>query len=73
MQLVASGGNPEFAGFWSLLYKVMPNFEDVNFINATSAGLPVQWGQVGLGALAMGLWSLLFLGGAVLLFRKREF
>lgn len=65
--------DPEFAPLWEAAYRLMPNLEDVNFINATSAGLPIHWSQLGLGALAMSLWSTVFLGGALLLFRRREF
>jgi hypothetical protein len=57
---------------WAAVYRAMPNLEDVNFINATRAGLPVHWEQLGMGAAAMVLWSALFVGGATLLFARRE-
>jgi ABC-type transport system involved in multi-copper enzyme maturation permease subunit len=72
-ELTSDGKSPEFAVLWSSLYRLMPNLEDVNFINATGAGLPVHWTQVGLGVLAISCWSVLFLGAAILLFRRREF
>jgi ABC-type transport system involved in multi-copper enzyme maturation permease subunit len=72
-ELTSDGKRPDYAGVWDAVYRLMPNLEDVNFINATSAGIPVHWSQLGLGACAMALWSAVFLGGAVLLFRRREF
>jgi len=44
----------------------------VNFINTTGGQVPVQWSHLGMGAAAMALWSAVFVGGAVLLFRRRE-
>ncbi len=72
-ELTSDGKRPHFATLWSIVYRAMPNLEDVNFINATSAGLPIRWTQLLLGALSVSLWSALFVGGAVLLFRRREF
>ncbi len=71
-ELCVDGRSPEFATFWSLAYKLLPNTEDVNFINATTAELPVHGAQLAMGALAMALWSTVFVGGAILLFRRRE-
>jgi ABC-type transport system involved in multi-copper enzyme maturation permease subunit len=71
-ELVSDGKSPTFAAVWSVLYKLMPNLEDVNFINATSTTLPVRWDHLGMGAAAMLLWSAIFVGGAILLFRRRE-
>src|SRR6185503_10846270 len=62
-ELTCDGRSPDFAALWVALYRMIPNLEDVNFINATSAGLPVHWSQLGLGGLAIALWSLFFLGG----------
>jgi Cu-processing system permease protein len=72
-ELTAGGKNPDFAASYRVLYRVLPNLENVNFINATTAGKPVDWSSLGLGAASIGCWSIAFLGGAVLLFRKREF
>jgi len=71
-ELTSGGRGPDLAAVWSLVYRLMPNLEDVNFINATSADLPVHWSQVASGSLAVTLWSAVFLGGAILLFRRRE-
>lgn len=71
-ELVADGRSPTFGAVWSVLYRLLPNLEDVNFVNGTSGGLAVHWGDLGMGALAMALWSVVFVGGAVLLFRRRE-
>jgi ABC-type transport system involved in multi-copper enzyme maturation permease subunit len=70
---LAMSGRGDHAGFWSSAYQLMPNTEDVNFINATCAGLPIHWEQLAMGAAAMALWSTLFVSGAILLFRRREF
>ena len=72
-ELTSGGKKPEFAPLWELVYRLMPNLEDVNFINATSAGLPIHWSQLGMGAGAMALWAAAFMGGTILLFRRREF
>lgn len=72
-ELTMGGRSPDYAGLWVALYRLIPNLEDVNFINATSAGLPVHWAQLGLGGLAVTLWSVVFVGGAIVLFRRREF
>lgn len=70
---LAASGQADLAGFWAFAYRLLPNTEDVNFINATTAGLPIHWEQLLLGAVSMALWSTVFVGGAVLLFRRREF
>ena len=72
-ELTSAGRRPEFGFLWEAVYRLMPNLEDVNFINATRSGAPVRWADLGTGALAMALWSVVFLGGATLLFRRREF
>jgi ABC-type transport system involved in multi-copper enzyme maturation permease subunit len=71
-ELCANGKSPAFAAVWSVVYRLMPNLEDVNFINTTGGTIPVRWDHLGMGALAMVLWSSVFVGGAVLLFRRRE-
>ncbi|MBM4014475.1 MAG: ABC transporter permease [Planctomycetes bacterium] len=70
---LASSGRADNAGFWSFAYQLLPNTEDVNFINATTTGLPIHWEQLLMGAAAMALWSTVFVGGAVVLFKRREF
>jgi ABC-type transport system involved in multi-copper enzyme maturation permease subunit len=71
-ELSANGGHNQFAGLWAVVYRIVPNLEDVNFVNATTLARPVAWGQLGTGALAITLWSCAFLAGAVMLFRRRE-
>lgn len=70
---LSASGQAEAAGFWSFAYQLLPNTEDVNFINATAAGLPIHWEQLAMGATAMALWSTVFVGAAILLFKRREF
>lgn len=71
--LTANGKNPDFAAAFKVLYAVVPNLENVNFINSTTSGKPVVWGELGLGAASMACWAAVFLAGAVVLFRKRQF
>jgi Cu-processing system permease protein len=71
-ELTSNGKSPTFAAVWRVLYRFIPNLEDVNFINTTGGQVPVQWSHLGMGAAAMVLWSTVFVGGAVLLFRRRE-
>lgn len=71
-ELISDGKSPTFAAVWSILYRVMPNLEDVNFINMTTTNLPIHWDHLGLGAAAMVLWSAIFVSGAILLFQRRE-
>jgi Cu-processing system permease protein len=72
-ELTANSRNPDFAGAYRVLYVVLPNLEDVNFINATTSGAPVAWAQLGAGALYVACWSAAFLAGAVVLLRRRQF
>ncbi len=71
--LTANGKNPDFATAFRILYRVLPNLENVNFINATTSGKPVHWGELGMGAASMACWSAAFVAGAVLLLRRRQF
>jgi ABC-type transport system involved in multi-copper enzyme maturation permease subunit len=71
-EMTGDGKSPEFAGLYRVLYRLLPNLEDVNFINATGTGHPVAWGDLGLGALAMAAWTAVFLLGTAFLFRRRE-
>lgn len=72
-RLLESGRSPEFAGTFEVLYRVVPNLETMNFINETTSGRPVPWGDVGLGAVLAVVWSAVFLAGSTYLFRRREF
>jgi ABC-2 type transport system permease protein len=72
-ELTEGGKNPDFAAGYRVLYVVLPNLENVNFINATTSGRPVHWEQLGLGVLTVALWTSVFLTAAVMLFRRRQF
>ena len=72
-ELTDQGKNPDFAAVYSVLYRVLPNLENVNFINATTSGRPVDWGALGAGALYVLCWTSVLLAGAIILFRKRQF
>lgn len=71
--LTEGGRSPEFEGVFHLLYRLIPNLEDVNFINHTTSGRPVEWGHFALGAGIMCVWTAVFLAGATYLFRRRQF
>jgi ABC-type transport system involved in multi-copper enzyme maturation permease subunit len=71
--LTADGRNPAFAAVFKVLYAVLPNLENVNFVNATTSGRPVAWMDLGLGAVSAACWAAAFLAGAILLFRRRQF
>lgn len=71
--LTESGRTAEFGDAFVVLYRVIPNLEDVNFINHTTSGRPVAWGHFALGAGIMLLWTGVFLTGATYLFRRRQF
>ena len=72
-ELTEQGRNPDFAAVFRLLYKVLPNLENVNHINATVSGRPVDWTALGMGAVYVACWTAAFLAGAVVLFRRRQF
>jgi ABC-type transport system involved in multi-copper enzyme maturation permease subunit len=72
-ELTANGKNPEFGAFYRVMYPVLPNLFNVDFVNATTSGKDVDWGMLGLGSLSIACWSAAFVGGAVVLFRRRQF
>jgi ABC-type transport system involved in multi-copper enzyme maturation permease subunit len=72
-ELTANDRNPDFATAYRVLYPVLPNLHNVNFVNATTSGQPVQWGALGLGAVSIACWTLVFLAAAIVLFRRRQF
>jgi Cu-processing system permease protein len=72
-ELTSDGRSPEFAAAFRVLYRVIPNLENVNFINATTSTAPVHWTDLGLGAVSVFCWTAVFLVGAALLFRRRQF
>jgi ABC-type transport system involved in multi-copper enzyme maturation permease subunit len=72
-ELTANGKDPDFAAFFRVLYHVIPNLENVNFINATTSGKAVEWGALGMGAASVACWSAVFLAAAIVLFRTRQF
>jgi len=72
-ELTEQGRSPEFAAVYKLLYRVLPNLENVNFINATTSGRPVDWEALGFGALYVLCWTAALLAGAVVMFRRRQF
>jgi ABC-type transport system involved in multi-copper enzyme maturation permease subunit len=72
-ELTEQGKNPDFAAAFALLYRILPNLENVNFINATTSGRPVDWPSLGFGAIYVLCWTAALLAGAVVMFRRRQF
>ena len=71
--LVRAQAGTGTAAVFEVLYRVIPNLENVNFINHTTSGKPVPWGMLGTGAASMAVWTAVLLGGAAMLFRRRQF
>lgn len=63
----------EYGTLFEVLYRVIPNLENVNFINHTTSGAPVNWTDLGLGAVYITVISTAFLAGATYLFSRRQF
>lgn len=75
-ELTQRGGDGAIGGFgpvFSVLYHVLPNLQNLDFINQTTFDAPVQWGDLGLGFLSAFCWMVVLLAGAVVLFRRRQF
>jgi len=72
-ELSSAGRGHEYGDVFEVLYHVVPNLENVNFINHTTSGVAVNWGDVGLGAVYTVLIAMAFLAGASYLFGRREF
>jgi ABC-type transport system involved in multi-copper enzyme maturation permease subunit len=72
-ELTRDGRSEEFASTFAVLYRILPNLENLNFINHTTSGRPVEWMDLALGAVHAGLWTTAFLVGTIALFRRRQF
>jgi ABC-2 type transport system permease protein len=72
-ELSSEHRNHEFSGLFEVLYLVIPNLENVNFINHTTSGHAVIWTDLGMGAVYAVLVSAAFLAGASYLFSRRQF
>jgi ABC-type transport system involved in multi-copper enzyme maturation permease subunit len=72
-ELTSEDRAPEFHQTFKVLYRIVPNLENVNFINHTTSGRPVDWGHLAFGAGSMAPWSVAFLAGATWLFGRRQF
>lgn len=73
VELTKGDRNPGVRPLFNAIYRIVPNLENVNFINHTTSGKPVDWSALGLGTLQMALWSAAFLFAAAALFRRRQF
>lgn len=72
-ELTQGDRNADMKPLFETIYRVVPNLSNVNFINATTSGRPVVWGDLGAGSLQMAIWSAAFLFAATALFRRRQF
>ena len=63
----------EFGALFEVLYRVIPNLENLNFMNHTTSGTPVIWADLGMGAVYAAVISAAFLAGATYLFSRRQF
>lgn len=71
--LVRANAESGISTLFEVLYRIVPNLENVNFINHTTSGHPVDWGGLAIGAASMTVWAGVFLGAATVLFRRRQF
>lgn len=55
------------------LYYALPNLDAVDVKNAVVHGLPIAWGAVGLGVASIAAYIGVLVGGAVLVFTRRDF
>ena len=72
-ELTSGGRSPEFGQVYEVMYLVLPNLENLNFINLTTMNRPVDWGSLGMAAGSAGAWTVILLVGATLLFERRQF
>jgi ABC-2 type transport system permease protein len=72
-ELTAEDRAPEFHATFQVIYRIVPNLGNVDFINHTTSGKPVDWGGLALGVGTMGIWTAVFLAGATWLFQRRQF
>jgi Cu-processing system permease protein len=55
------------------LYYALPNLAAIDVKNAVVHGLPIAWGAVALGVAATAAYIGVLVGGAVLIFNRRDF
>lgn len=72
-ELASDGRGNDFGPLFEVLYHVIPNLENVNLMNHVTAGTPVIWGDLGMGAVYTVVISAAFLAGASYLFSRRQF
>lgn len=76
LDLTQRGGEAAVGGFgpvFSVLYHVLPNLYNLSYIDHTTFDAPVPWGDLALGLASGVCWTVVFLAGAVVLFRRRQF
>jgi Cu-processing system permease protein len=62
-----------FHELFEVLYVVLPNLWNVNFINQTTSLGTVAWDRLALGAVSALCWTVVFLASAAMLFGRRQF
>jgi ABC-type transport system involved in multi-copper enzyme maturation permease subunit len=74
--LRAFGKTSDIAGLKELLetlYWTLPNLDRLDFKADASAGNPIEFARAGMAALYAALYSFALMGGAVVLFQRRDF
>lgn len=65
--------SPAAGSVATALYYVLPNFAAFDVKAAAVHGLPIPWSYVGLSAAYGAVYALALVGGALLIFTKRDF
>ena len=55
------------------LYYVLPNLDAIDVKNEVVHGLPIAWDAVALGVASLAAYIGVLVGGAVLVFNRRDF
>lgn len=65
--------SPAAAAVARALYYVLPNLDAIDVKNAVVHGLPIAWPAVALGVASIAAYIGVLVGGAVLVFNRRDF
>jgi len=65
--------SPAAAAVARALYYVLPNLDAIDVKNEVVHGLPIAWNAVGLGVASIAAYIGVLVGGAVLIFNRRDF
>jgi len=65
--------SPAAAAIARALYYVLPNLDPLDVKNEVVHGLPIAWTSVGIGVASIAAYVGVLVGGAVLVFNRRDF